>query len=71
MSGYTVCPDKEAVGDPWGHLRCDHRYKMKYSSKNHRGHLPDCTSVDECPAVVVEKNRVGDWEADTVIGKNH
>ena len=28
-------------------------------------------NIDARPAVVAEKTRLGDWEADTVIGKNH
>ena len=27
--------------------------------------------IDERPAIVTEKTRLGDWEADTVIGKGH
>jgi len=28
-------------------------------------------SIDERPAIVETRSRIGDWEADTVIGKNH
>ncbi len=28
-------------------------------------------SIDERPTVVDDRSRVGDWEGDTVIGKNH
>ncbi len=28
-------------------------------------------SIDERPAIVEEKTRAGDWELDTIIGKNH
>jgi IS30 family transposase len=27
--------------------------------------------IDERPKVVDEKSRIGDWELDTIIGKNH
>jgi IS30 family transposase len=27
--------------------------------------------IDERPAIVDDKTRLGDWEADTVIGKGH
>jgi IS30 family transposase len=66
-----VWNDKEDGGDLWKHLRCDHRYKTKYGVKDRRGCLTDRTSIDERPNEVDEKKRIGDWEADTVIGKNH
>jgi IS30 family transposase len=66
-----VWSDKEDGGDLWEHLRCDHRYKTKYGSEDRRGCLSDRPSIDERPDVVDEKDRIGDWEADTVIGKNH
>jgi IS30 family transposase len=66
-----VWSDKDAGGNLWEHLRCDHRYKTKYGSEDRRGHLSNRTSIDERPDIVDEKDRVGDWEADTVIGKNH
>ena len=28
-------------------------------------------SIDERPEIVTQKTRIGDWEIDTVIGKNH
>ncbi|MDP1679340.1 MAG: hypothetical protein Q8L02_04345 [Candidatus Nitrotoga sp.] len=28
-------------------------------------------SIDERPEIVDQKTRIGDWEGDTVIGKNH
>ncbi len=28
-------------------------------------------SIDECPEIVDQKTRIGAWEGDTVIGKNH
>ena len=36
-----------------------------------RGKIKNKTSIDERPEVVDEKERVGDWEADTIVGKNH
>ena len=30
-----------------------------------------CISIDERPEIVAQKTRIGDWEIDTVIGKNH
>ena len=36
-----------------------------------RGQIKGRTSIAERPKVVDEKIRIGDWEIDTVIGKNH
>jgi transposase, IS30 family len=36
-----------------------------------RGMIPNRLSIEERPTIVGTRSRVGDWEADTVIGKNH
>src|SRR5664280_246667 len=36
-----------------------------------RGQIRNRVSIDERPAIVAEKTRIGDWEIDTVIGQNH
>jgi IS30 family transposase len=33
--------------------------------------IPNRLSIDDRPAIVDERKRIGDWEADTVIVKNH
>lgn len=33
--------------------------------------IPNRLSIEERPAIVESRSRVGDWEADTIIGKNH
>jgi len=33
--------------------------------------IKNAVSIDERPAIVDEKSRIGGWEIDTVIGKNH
>jgi IS30 family transposase len=54
------------------HLRRSHRKRKKrYGSPDRRGQIPDRVSIDERPRVVDAKERIGDWEADTVIGCNH
>jgi len=42
-----------------------------YGSYNRRGQLIDRVSIDERPAIVDSRSRIGDWELDTIIGKNH
>jgi len=63
--------DKEDGGDLHEHLRAKKKYRKRYGSNDLRGKIKNRTSIDERPEVVNEKDRTGDWEADTVIGKNH
>lgn len=54
------------------HLRHQRkRYKKRYGSQDKRGTIPERISIDERPAIVDEKSRLGDWEGDTIIGKGH
>jgi transposase, IS30 family len=36
-----------------------------------RGKIPNRRSIEERPAIVDERSRVRDWEADLILGKNH
>jgi IS30 family transposase len=47
------------------------KYTKRTASHRQRGHIKDRVSIDERPSIVEEKSRTGDWEIDTVIGKNH
>lgn len=67
---YVYC-DKSEGGDLYRHLRCQRKRKKRYGSHSTRGMIPRRVSIDERPTVVDRKNRYGDWELDTVIGKNH
>jgi len=64
--------DRKAGGDLWKTLRRRGR-KANWKGGRHagRGHIPDRVDISERPAVVEEKGRPGDWEADTIIGKAH
>ena len=61
--------DKRAGGDLHKHLRCQKKRRKRYGSNDRRGNLVDRVSIEQRPDVVDERNRLGDWEADTVIGK--
>ena len=61
--------DKRKGGTLWGHLRCRKKRKKLYGSYDKRGQIPNRTSIDERPQVVEDRSRLGDWEADTIIGK--
>ena len=66
-----IYADKAAGGKLHLHLRCQKLRRKRYGKNDHRGQLPNRRSIDERPAIVAEKTRLGDWEADTIIGKNH
>lgn len=47
------------------------KYKKRYGKTDRRGQIPDRVSIDKRPQIVNKKSRIGDWEIDTVVGKNH
>ena len=47
------------------------RYRKRGQLKDHRGLIINRVDIEQRPAIVEEKNRLGDLEIDTVIGKNH
>ena len=61
--------DKKAGGMLYTHLRhSGKRRKKRYGSKEKRGQIKNRISIDERPKVVEKKERIGDWEGDTIIG---
>ncbi len=66
-----IYQDKYQGGDLHKHLRCQKKRRKRYGSNDRRGRIPNRISIDERPAIVNKKSRVGDWEGDTVIGKGH
>lgn len=51
------------------HLRQGHKKRRKrLSGKDRRGIIPNRQFIDERPAIVDKKSRLGDWEGDTVEG---
>lgn len=65
-----VLADKRAGGDLYKHLRCQKQRRKRYGTYNRRGKLLNCRSIEERPAVVNQRKRLGDWEVDTVFGKD-
>ena len=64
--------DKANGGELYKHLRHQAKpYRKRYGKNDYRGTIPGRIDIDERPAIVDEKTRLGDWEADTVIGKGH
>jgi len=67
-----IWADKSNGGTLYQHLRqSNKKRKKRYGSKDKRGQIRNRISIDERPEIVAEKTRIGDWEIDTVIGKNH
>ena len=67
-----VWQDKQNGGELYKHLRCQgKKYDKRRNGKSTRGQIKNQVSIDDRPRIVDDKKRVGDWEIDTVIGKNH
>lgn len=62
--------DKVNGGELHKHLR-HKRYKRRSTTGDLRGQLRNRVGIEHRPKVVELKTRLGDWEADTVIGKGH
>jgi IS30 family transposase len=64
-----VAVDKAGGGKLYKALRQGHkRYRKGNNSK--RSVIPEPRSIDERPAIVDTRERFGDWEVDTVLGKH-
>jgi IS30 family transposase len=72
-----IWQDKRNSGTLWTYLRVgSKKYRKRRNgkcshNKDMRGHIADRVSIEERPAMVDAKERIGDWEVDTVIGKQH
>ncbi len=63
-----ACPNRAERLRP--HLRVAWRRRRKpYGKPSKRGRIPNRVSIDERPAVVDDRDRLGDWEGDTMVGK--
>lgn len=63
--------DKSSSGRLYTYLRHRKRYRKKYGSSNLKGKIADKVPIEERPKIVEEKTRIGDFEIDLIIGKNH
>ena len=50
------------------HLRCRRKRRKRYGAPSHRGHIKNRVCIDQRPEVVDRRSRIGDWEADTLLG---
>ena len=67
-----VYADKRQGGELYTHLRQGRKQRRKRGGgKSNRGIIKNRVSIDERPGIVDTQQRIGDWEGDTVIGRNH
>ena len=67
-----ILEDKDSGGELYKHLRhFGKKRKKRYGSPDRRGQIKNRVSIEKRPMIVDKKTRIGDWEGDTVIGKNH
>lgn len=67
-----IYADKQRGGELYQRLCFASKpYRKRYGKRDYRGRIPNRVDISERPDVVEERSRVGDWEADTVIGKGH
>ena len=63
-----ACPQRSKHFRPY--LRVAWRKRRKpYGKPSRRGQIPGRVSIEQRPAEANERRRVGDWEADTLMGK--
>lgn len=67
-----ILADKKSGGQLYTHLRHQNKtYRKRYGAAHNRHGIPNRVDIDERPSEANNRERVGDWEADTIIGKNH
>ena len=68
-----IWKDKNQGGLLYKHLRRANKKKRKKygSGPDHRGTIKNRVSIEKRPKIVDDLARIGDWEADTIIGKDH
>jgi len=65
-----ILDDKKSGGKLYKHLRHKNIKYRKRFGDTQRSSIRNRRMIDERPKIVDEKIRIGDWEIDTIIGKN-
>jgi IS30 family transposase len=68
---HYIYADKQRGGKLYRQLRSQKKQRKRYGGQARRPHIPNRVSIQQRPAVVAAKSRLGDWEADTIIGARH
>lgn len=67
-----VWADKKNGGTLYEHLRTrGKKYRKRGKSKDKRGKITGRIDISKRPAIVEDRDRFGDLEIDTIIGRNH
>jgi IS30 family transposase len=67
-----IYADKRRGGSLYKHLRRTGKKYNKRKGKNAgRGLIPNRIDIDQRPSIVDDRSRLGDWEADTIVGAAH
>ena len=67
-----IWKEKRHGGTLHTHLRHGGKKYNKRKGKNTgRGIIPGRVDIDQRPAIVADKSRIGDWEGDTIAGAKH
>lgn len=67
-----IWDNKKSGGSLYKHLRRKGRkYRKRGNAKDSRGLIINRVDIDHRPKIVEDKSRFGDFEVDTIIGKNH
>jgi IS30 family transposase len=66
-----VLADKRSGGALYRHLRGQKQRRKRYDHYDRRGTLPNRVSIDKRPEIANNRQRLGDWELDTVVGKGY
>lgn len=62
--------DKYDGGELYTHLRIAAKaYRKRYGTYDRRGRIKGRVGIEQRPAIVDRRQRIGDWEGDTVMGK--
>jgi IS30 family transposase len=68
----VILSDQACGGSLYKHLRHQRKKYNKRCGKNAgRGLIPNRVDIDQRPAIVEKKDRLGDMELDTIVGANH
>jgi transposase, IS30 family len=63
-----IYADKRRGGTLHRHLRSQRVQRRRDRGYQRRGQIPNRISIEERPAIVDRKRRIGDWEGDTIVG---
>jgi IS30 family transposase len=67
-----IYADQRRGGTLYKHLRrTGKKYNKRKGKTSGRGLIPNRIDISQRPAIVAERSRIGDWEADTIVGAAH